>query len=238
VRFIRKSPGPAALRKFKDENKTTPQAFAYSALPTDVRSALYACMLAEQGKLCAYTMWPIGRDSGAAHRDFHIEHIRPRSRHPDRELDYDNLLLCVPGPGQEEPSFGARHKGNADVTDADFISPLSASCEDRLRFRTDGGVRPTKADDAAARRTIDLLALNHPAISQARIQAVRAQGLGPSARKPISAAEARRLVSDIMKANKRGEIAPFCVAVKQAAERFARQSEAHAARLKRAVHRS
>ena len=38
-----------------------------------------------------------------------------------------------------------------------------------------------------------------------------------------------------MTADLRGEIAPYCVAVRQVAERFARQSKAHAARVKGAA---
>ena len=64
VRFIKKGSEPAALRKFKAANKRTSEVLTYSALPADVRSDLYASMLMEQGKLCAYTMMPIGRLRG------------------------------------------------------------------------------------------------------------------------------------------------------------------------------
>ncbi len=232
MRFIKKGSEPAALRKFKAANKRTSEVLTYSALPADVRSDLYTSMLMEQGKLCAYTMMPIGRCAGDAQRDFHIEHIQPRSRYPERQLAYDNLVLCAPGPQHSEPGFGARQKGDGDVSDANFVSPLDVSCERRLSFGISGAVRPEKLDDAAAAWTIDLLALNHPSLVDARSQALKAQGLGPSARKPISAAEARRLAAVIMTADARGEIAPFCVAVKQVAERFARQSKAHALRVK------
>ncbi len=235
MRFIKKGSEPAALRKFKAENKRTPEVLTYSALRADIRSDLYACMLAEQGKLCAYTMAPIGRGPADARRDFHIEHIQPRSRYPERQLDYDNLVLCAPGSENAGVEFGARRKSDADASDANFVSPLNASCETRLKFGVNGAVAPSDAGDQAASRTIDLLALNHPSLLDARRQALKAQGLGPSARKPISAAEAGRLAAAIMTADLRGEIAPYCVAVRQVAERFARQSKAHAARVKGAA---
>ena len=235
MRFIKKGAEPAALRKFKAGNNRTSEVLTYSALPADVRSDLYASMLTEQGNLCAYTMMPIGRSAGDAQRDFHIEHIQPRSRYPERQLAYDNLVLCAPGPRHSEPGFGARQKGDGDVGDANFVSPLNVSCERRLSFAISGAVRPEKPDDAAAARTIDLLALNHPSLIDARSQALKAQGLGPSARKPISATEARRLTAVIMTVDAKGEIAPFCTAIKQVAERFARQSRAHAARVKNAA---
>ena len=129
MRFIKEGSEPAALRKFKTENRQTPEVLTYSALPAEVRSDLYTCMLDEQGKLCAYTMMPIGRGADDAQRDFHIEHLQPRSRYPERQLAYDNVVLCAPGSGLSEPGFGARQKGDADVSDANFVSPLSASCE-------------------------------------------------------------------------------------------------------------
>ncbi len=235
MRFIKKGSEPAALRKFKAENKETPEVLTYSALPAEVRSDLYACMLAEQGKVCAYTMTPIGREPDAGRRDFHIEHIQPRSRYPERQLAYENLVLCAPGREQAEVEFGARRKGDADVSDASFVSPLNASCETRLKFGISGAVAPSNVVDQAAIRTIDLLALNHRSLVDARLQALKAQGLGPSARKPISATEARRLAAAVMMVDAKGEIAPFCIAIKQVAERFARQSKAHAARVKSAA---
>ena len=235
MRFIKKGSEPVTLRKFKADNRQTPEVLAYSALPADVRGDLYVCILTEQGKLCAYTMMPIGRAPDAARRDFHIEHIQPRSRYPERQLAYDNLVLCAPGPETAEVEFGARRKGDADVSDANFVSPLHASCETRLKFGISGAVAPSDVLDQAAVRTIDLLALNHRSLVDARSQALKAQGLGPSARKPISAAEARRLAAVVMKVDAKGEITPFCVAVKQVAERFARQSKAHSARVKGAA---
>ena len=237
MRFIRKGPEPAALRKFKVDNKATPEVLTYSSLPAEVRSALYACMLVEQGKLCAYTMMPIGREPDVVRRDFHIEHIQPRSRQPERELDYSNLVLCAPNPERVALEFGAIRKAHAEINEDNFVSPVNASCETRLRFGSGGDVRAESHRDAAAVRTIDLLGLNYRSLSDARSQAIGAQGLGPLARKAISAAEARRLVTSVMKADAKCQLAPFCVAIRQVAERFARQSEAHAARVKGAAGR-
>ncbi len=237
MRFVKKGAEPAALRAFKANNKTTPEVLVYSSLSAGVRSALYRSMLAEQGKLCAYTMMPIGRHLGNAPRDFHIEHVQPRWCHRERELDYNNMVLCALGDNRAGGEFGARKKDDADVNDADFVAPLNASCETRLRFESRGYVDPSDANDKAAVRTIKLLALDHPALREARSGAIAAQGLGPLARKPISAGEALRLATEIMKANAKGEIAPFCVAVKQVAERFSQQSKAHSARVKGAAGR-
>lgn len=145
MRFVKKGAEPAALRAFKANNKTTPEVLVYSSLSAGVRSALYRSMLAEQGKLCAYTMMPIGRHLGNAPRDFHIEHVQPRWCHRERELDYNNMVLCALGDNRAGGEFGARKKDDADVNDADFVAPLNASCETRLNSRVEAtSIRPMR----------------------------------------------------------------------------------------------
>ena len=56
-----------------------------------------------------------------------------------------------------EPGFGASQKGDGDINDDNFVSPLNASCERRSRFGFRGGVRPEKPETRRS-RTIDLLA--------------------------------------------------------------------------------
>jgi uncharacterized protein (TIGR02646 family) len=227
VRFIRKGAEPARLGDFKRENRNTPELLHYSNLTRAVRDELHARMLSEQGRLCAYTMLRIGVRSMVGGRpDFHIEHIQPQA-HVDRGLDYDNMVLCA----SEPVDFGACRKGGANVDDHNFVSPLSPACERRLRYRQDGEVRPAREGDEAAKHTIDLLNLNHPVLAEERSEAIRAQGLRVNSPRPISAKKAQRLARDIMAANGEGNLALFCVAIKQVAERFAQQRQQRAARV-------
>jgi uncharacterized protein (TIGR02646 family) len=230
VRFIQKSAEPARLRDFKRENRDTPELLHYSNLTRAVRDELHARMLSEQGRLCGYTMLRIGvRSIVGGRSDFHIEHIQPRA-HVDRGLDYENMVLCASKP----VDFGAYRKGGAIVDDSNFVSPLSPTCEHRLSYRQDGEVRPASGGDEAAEHTIDLLNLNHAVLVEERAEAIRAQGLRNNSLRPISAKKAQRLARDIMAANDEGNLTPFCVAIKQVAERFARQRQKRAARAPRA----
>ena len=232
MRFIPKAAEPNSLRVWKQENRDAPQVLEFSNLTLPVRQVLHESMLKEQGWLCAYTMIRIGRAVGpTGAKDFHIEHILPRSRHPDRSLNYDNMVLCSPGPMAAQCGYGAQKKGGADVNGENFVSPLNPTCESRLSYRLNGEVRATTTDDAAAIRTVHLLALNHPNLVEARIEALRSHGLGPNARRPISAAKAIGLADLITKADQNGQIPSLCIAIKQVAERFAQQRRAHAARL-------
>jgi uncharacterized protein (TIGR02646 family) len=229
VRFIEKGAEPARLRDFKRENRDTPELLYYSNLTRAVRDELHARMLSEQGRLCAYTMLRIGVRSMVGGRpDFHVEHIQPQA-HVDRGLDYDNMVLCASKP----VDFGAYRKGDANVDDRNFISPLSSACERRLRYRQDGEVRPAREGDGAARHTIDLLNLNHAVLAEERAEAIRAQGLRNNSPRPISAKKSERLARDITAPNGEGNLAPFCAAIKQVAERFAQQRQKRAARASR-----
>jgi uncharacterized protein (TIGR02646 family) len=226
VRFIRKGPEPAELARWKRENAGLPHAASFDAIDGPAKAQMRDQMMHEQGHLCAYTMAPICRPESC-----HIEHIQPRSHHPERQTDYTNIVLCVPGKGPGD--FGAFRKGDYDVTDDNFVSPLHASCETRLRFKFSGEVAAATTTDLAAEETIEILALNHPSLVRARGDAIRLQGIGPRAKKPISASKARRLIKTIGAADTKGRIQSYCVAVRQTAEIFAKQCEDRARRLTR-----
>ena len=74
----------------------------YQSIPELVES-----LLKEQGYICAYCMRRIPhRDklykkdgikyvlTDEAHR---IEHVLSRDNHPDKKLDYNNMVVCCPG---------------------------------------------------------------------------------------------------------------------------------------------
>jgi hypothetical protein len=90
----------------------------------------------------------------------------------------------------------------------------------------------TSADHAAT-QTIAILNLNHKELVALRQAAIRSQRIFRKATKPLSASEARRLAIDVMQRDGTGMIAPFCVAIKQVAERFAAQREARSAGIAR-----
>jgi len=228
VRFIRKGSEPPALGRWKRENAGLPDAASFDAIDGLVKEQMRDQMMREQGQLCAYTMVPIpGPDR------CHIEHVQPQSLYPERATDYTNMLFCVPGASDGSCDFGAVRKGDYDATDGNFVSPLHAACETRLQFKFSGYVAPVMNEDTAADRTVAVLALNHPSLIRARSEAILLQGIGPRARRPISAAKARRLIETIVARDTAGRIQPYCIAIKQAAETFVRQREARVSRATR-----
>lgn len=228
MRFIRKGKEPAQLTKFKAANRSTPELLRYDALSGNIKFALKKRMLDEQGSLCAYTMKAIGR---APTEDFHIEHVRPQRAKVENELDYFNMVLCTP---RGDAPWGARKKHGANTDDSNFVSPLTTRCEICFKFDEIGRVKARDASNDAAARTVTLLGLNHRDLVDARASVLAAFGLGPKARKAITASKAEFLALEIVKPDNAGRLQPFCLAIQQVAECFARQSRDRAARLAKA----
>jgi uncharacterized protein (TIGR02646 family) len=227
VKFIQKAAEPPLLRRWKKANAGTAHQLNYANIPGPAREELRIRLLHEQGHLCAYTMRRI-----EAIGDGHIEHISPQSRHPEKDVDYDNMLFCFPGAQRAQCDYGALRKVNEDVMSANFVCPLDRSCEIRLSYGFNGEVKAASASDAAALHTIELLNLNHSELVALRRSAVQGLLLFRRAGRVISATKARRMAREVMQANGAGHFEPFCVAVRQVAELYAKQSESRAARLR------
>ena len=231
MKYIRKGRKPAKLAKFERENAGTPQVAMYDGLTSDVRRALAVAMLKDQGHLCAYTMRRIGQSEDFA-ADCHIEHMFSREARPDLQLDYRNMILCAPGRDKPRCEWGARRKDNAVVNEGNFVFPLRADCETRLRYRLDGSVCAASDDDAAAKSTVALLNLNHRELVSERIAALGAFGLGETAAKPLRGRAVEALGRTIAQRHADGRLAPFCIAIQQAAFSEADKAVRRAARMR------
>jgi len=223
VRFIEKGPEPPLLRKWRWDNTGLPQNLSYSNIPPQALAELRETLLREQGYVCAYTMMRIASsDKG------HIEHVQPRSRYPERDLEYGNMVYCAPGSDGASHEFGAKLKDAFDATNRNFVSPLRQTCETRLAYDSNGKVNAKSPNDSASWKTIDVLNLNHAELVALRRAAIRGLRIFRRAAKPLSAAEARTLAVHVMQRDGAAKIAPFCIAIKQVALHFAKQRDARA----------
>jgi uncharacterized protein (TIGR02646 family) len=197
---------------------------SFTNIPADALTELRETLLREQGYLCAYTMIRI-----ASNNKGHVEHVCPRSRAPAKELEYTNMVYCFPGAGVERCTFGAHCKDDFEVTNENFVAPTHQACEARFAYEVSGEVKASSEADYAATHTVAILNLNHKELVALRQAAIRSQRIFRKAAKPLSAREARKLAAYVMQRDGTGMIAPFCVAIKQLAERFAEQREARSA---------
>ena len=222
MRHVRKRGQPRELLDWHAANKAIPENLFYGRAGFP-KAAVKQALLEEQCHLCAYTMIALDGPNGC-----HIEHILPQSLHPLRSTDYANMLACYPHDAARDSAFGAIRKAGTDVAEAWFVSPLHASCERHFSFRPNGTV---KGNSPAAERTIALLALDHSKLTSLRAAQISAYGYSLRGRFPVTAAEARRTASEILKPDGEGRLAAFCVAIAQVALRYANAKEGRGASL-------
>lgn len=217
MRFILKKDEPVVFRQWKNANENSPQNLSYDNVPSAVKETIKESLLQEQGYLCGYTLRRI-----SAGNECHIEHIKAQSKYPDEDLNYSNLLACVPSNGGDASlGYGAPTKANNSI-----VSPLENSIEDKFSYDASGVVRPTNADDKAIDETINFLKLNHPTLRELRQQAITAHGLSLRtfrARKtlrPLSIEEAKLFAEQVLLPNDNGKLEPFCVVLSHIAKNY------------------
>ena len=143
------------------KHRLTPGA-KYEAVP-ELRKAL----LEEQGYLCAYCMRRIPIRDTNSNESTRIDHILSRTKHPELQLNYSNMVVCCPG-AQSSDFHCDKQKGENDITinlfEDHFFDTLSYSSKD-------GRI---KSSDAESDRQInELLNLNHALLKRNRLETLR-----------------------------------------------------------------
>lgn len=216
MKYIQKAGCPHTFSRWCAAVAGTNQA-DYREVPAGEKQALLACLVAEQGALCAYTMRRIDDDSA------HVEHIKPQSRcradQAGSDLNYTNLVSCFPRDGmQTKYRYGAQKKDSWWENDgADFVSPLHPACERRFRFSLDGSIAAV-GNHVAAVTTIDVLALDHRSLTEDRKRVMEEFIYGPQGNDPLSRSNAQRARQTICDRNGHGRFYEFCIAIRDALE--------------------
>lgn len=172
MRFIRKK-AQCYHYSLSRANENPPQTAAQATSRWDSfnkKKDLQNLLLEEQFYLCAYSeirpdlkLLPDLKQMGA-----HIEHIEPKSQHPGRTFDYQNLVACALSEHDLTQYARTDHfGGHAKLGQYDssrFISCLDESCAKTFAYLSDGRIVPSlhlaPIDQADAQYTIDLLNLN------------------------------------------------------------------------------
>lgn len=222
MRTVVKGVESKELRDWKRSNATSPQNRHYDHLSGAVKKAMLEKLAAEQGWLCAYTMKQIMDKEGGLQA--HIEHILPRSAHPDQSLEWQNLIACVPQPGVS-CEYGAKLKDAYDPATQPFVNPTMGGVSAQFRFRENGEVDGL-TDAARITASQEVLHLNHPNLTNDRKGKIQ----GAIAHRP-TAAQARQRAQLLRKTDQNGMLEPYCEAVAQVLESYATRLEKRAARL-------
>lgn len=171
MRHIAKGAEPEFFTQWKRRNAKTARECRWSddRIPNEAereewkttRRRLKASMMEqEQGYLCCYCESRITADSSD------IEHIRPRSKHPQICFDYANLLVSCTKASRCNSHKGSQYDENK------FISPLQPDSESQFRYLADGSVEASGNSEAAT-ETIRLLNLNDRNLREKRKEALR-----------------------------------------------------------------
>jgi uncharacterized protein (TIGR02646 family) len=151
----------------------------------------------------------------------HIEHIKPeslcRADNPGSDLDYENLVACFPAAGMPRRyRYGAQEKNDWWEDDGkDFISPLRHVCENRFSFDIKGNIKAVNGF-YAAERTIQILGLDHPTLTEDRRGAIEEFIYGEQRDEPLSFSQASRAIEVICQRDVRHRFHEFCTAIRDA----------------------
>lgn len=121
-----------------------------------------------QSGLCAYCERTLDIGPGCTT----IEHIIPKSRHPDQTFQYFNLVLCCADPNTCNLYKRGKYFAGADDTGRwreGFIGPTQPRCATTFSYKRSGEVVPSETavqDDA--RDTIAIVNLNFEALKTER----------------------------------------------------------------------
>lgn len=112
----------------------------YQNIPERARKDLQRQLLLEQGYLCAYCMERISADN------MKVEHVFSKSRHPELQLTYANLVACCTGnegcPHEEQHCD--TYKGNKDLSKNPAAS--GSRIEENITYDREGAIHSTEVD--------------------------------------------------------------------------------------------
>lgn len=202
MRTIRKSREPAAWVK----HRSTPGA-TYDDVDAP-KDELRRALVQEQAGVCCYCLGRITADA----KGMKIEHWASQDRHPDRQLDYGNLLgACL---GSQGSPRSQQHcdtaKGNEDLS----INPADPRhrCSELFTYLPTGKIEAASGD-ARVESDIATLALNQPRLMAGR-RAIIEEVTGEVVRtkRTLAASKMLGLAAKLEEPDASGNLRPFCQA--------------------------
>lgn len=214
MKFIKKSSSPINYDKYCKRKDAT-----YSDLQNnnEIKEVLKKSLLNEQGYICCYCGCRITEDNMI------IEHLLPRSRYPNKELDYNNLLASCDGGRKKRTENNKKNTKKNNITpeccdsakknNVIKITPLMPKCEESFLFDDEGKIYPMPGN-TDAEDTINVLSLDAPTLNHKRKAAIEAYKC------IVDNNNFQVLLKDIEKRNNNLEYEPFCFVIKFYIEKF------------------
>lgn len=221
MKYIEKQAQPPELIAWVRENATdvdgVERAWGYDDMTANVRRAVKASLLREQGGLCCYTGRRITSSTS------HIEHLKPQCLCVGHEdTDFSNLLAAYPSSDSGTPHCAYGAHAREDWYDPHlFIHPRRRDCEQRFRYNLNGHIRPASQDDNATIETIKKLDLDHPELQKMRSESIFEALFAED----LSESQIRRLMTEVDRRDGNGNFRQFCFVIKQACEKYLKRFE-------------
>lgn len=170
----------------------------YAGLSGDIKHAVKAALIAEQGAICCYC------ERRLIDNDSHIEHFEPQSNPAVDALDFSNLLCsCQNKTKRGEPLHCGNLKGGW-FDESLLISPLDSHCDNRFSYKGNGTIMATDKDDDAAKETISHLGLGIP-----KLNALRNNAIEPFLDDSLSEDDLKRFISGYLKKDQQNKLGEF-----------------------------
>lgn len=170
----------------------------YESIP-ELRKSL----LQEQGYICAYCMRRIPHKDKNSNEDSRIDHILSRDNHPDKKLDYTNMVMCCPGAISKEFHCD-KLKSEQDITfslfDDSFIPTLKYSTKN-------GSIEST--NPTWNKEINSILNLNNEILKANRLETLNGV-ICSLAEKHWTSSELRKKIEEWDNKNKKDKFKPYC----------------------------
>ncbi|MGO1247313.1 MAG: retron system putative HNH endonuclease [Oceanisphaera sp.] len=198
---IIKKDEPPILLTYRKAPDATYDGENFTAVKAEIRSYL----LREQGYLCAYCMSSIENEQ----LKMKIEHWQSQKSHPERQLDYKNMLAVC--KGNEGHSKANQH---CDTRKADLdlnINPAQPAdvTQEKIKYLGNGKI---KADDVALDEQLNqVLNLNYYRLSENRKSVISAvQVILNKEKGKVTAERLNKLLQVYQAVDKRDKKRPYC----------------------------
>lgn len=193
MRKITKSKEP----KEWTEYRLTPNV-DYESIP-ELRKSL----LQEQGYICAYCMRRIPHKDKNSNEDSRIDHILSRDNHPDKKLDYTNMVMCCPGAISKEFHCD-KLKSEQDIT----FSLFDDSFIPTLKYSTKNG--SIESNNPTWNKEINsILNLNNELLKANRLETLNGV-ISSLMGKQWTSADLRKKLEEWDNKNKKDKFKPYC----------------------------
>lgn len=193
MRKITKSKEPKEWTKYRLTPNTN-----YQSIPE-----LRLSLLEEQGYICAYCMRRIPHKDGNSNEDSRIDHILSRENHPDKKLDYQNMVICCPGAISEDFHCD-KSKGEKDIT----FSLFNDSLVQTIKYHTKSG-KIESSNSTWNTEINDILNLNNKKLKVNRQEALNGV-IESLTGKHWKSVDIRKKLIEWDSKNKKGMFKPYC----------------------------